>query len=121
LLTPNVDDVIKVLGSPKFGWLNKLKPRSGFAADILPKGKNLKTAKSVLEKHELRSVSRLPTSKEVRSSQKSHCATIHLSTERLRPTGGEFADFFDSFRRCRGGKMWRTVTRLAECHKPNGE
>jgi hypothetical protein len=49
------------------------------------------------------------------------------SAERLRPTGGEFADFFDFFDffdsspRGRGGKMWRTVTQPAELHKPKEE
>lgn len=115
--------MIKVLASPKFRWLNELKASARNCSRYFsPKSrKNIETAKSVLEKCGPRSVSRLPTSKEARSSQKSHCETIHLSAERLRPTGGEFADFFDFFPRCRGGKMWRTVTRLAEFHKPKGE
>jgi hypothetical protein len=78
LITPNVDDVIKVAGSPKFGWLNKLKA----------------------------SARKLP---------------IHLERRTVATTGGEFADFFDSSPRGRGGKMWRTVTQPAELHKPKGE
>jgi hypothetical protein len=58
---------------------------------------------------------------EARSSQKTYCETIHLSAERLQPMGGEFADFFDSSPGCRGGKMWWTMIRLAEFHKPKGE
>jgi hypothetical protein len=30
------------------------------------------------------------------SAKKTHCELIHLDAAALRPTGGEFADFFDS-------------------------
>jgi hypothetical protein len=46
---------------------------------------------------------------------------IHLERRTVATTGGEFADFFDSSPRGRGGKMWRTVTQPAELHKPKGE